>query len=88
MNRKYNQIYLEHLFIFSSKQWHWAKDQFEKLEVEIGKLNIGAHLRQSLEKVFHKNGGKQSRRWQVGKERICHNLKNNTEFSARLDCYQ
>lgn len=53
-----NKIYLEHLLIFSSKQRHRAKDQFEEFKVEIWKFDIGAHLWQSLKKILHKNGGK------------------------------
>lgn len=77
-----SHIYLKHLLILSSKQWHRAKNQLEQLQVKIRKLNIGTHLWQSFQKIFHEDGGKQGGGWEVGQERICYNLGDATKRSV------
>lgn len=67
-------LYLQHLFIFSCEEWDRAEDQLEQLEIQVGELDVGAHLRQAVQEVLHQDRSKQSRGSRVCQKGIGDNL--------------
>lgn len=65
-----NDPYLQHLFIFSSKQWNGAKDQLEQLEIQIGEFHIRAHFWQSVQKILYQNRCKEGRGSRICQEGV------------------
>lgn len=65
-----NDLYLQHLFIFSSKQRDGAKDQLEQLEIQIGEFHIRAHLRQSVQKILYQNCCEEGRGGRICQEGV------------------
>lgn len=67
-------LYLQHLFILSCEEGDRAEDQLEQLEIQVGELDVRAHLRQAVQEVLHQDRSKQSRGSRVCQEGIGDNL--------------
>lgn len=67
-------LYLQHLLVFSREEGDRAEDQLEQLEIQVGELDVGAHLWQAVQEVLHQDRSKQSGGSRVCQEGVGNNL--------------